>query len=176
MIAPEKRTPAGGPGSRRARIGQAAASWKVYQRPGIETLLARLDRVKQTGPGKWIARCPAHEDRTPSLSIRECGDGTILLHDFSGCGAADILGAVGLELRDLFPERLKPRTPEERAAYRADFKRLSWAAALRVLDREAMVVETAAGMLRQGVALTTEDDDRLTLAAQRIHGARAVLA
>ena len=33
-------------------------------------LLDRLTGVKQTAPGRWIAKCPAHEDRSPSLSIR----------------------------------------------------------------------------------------------------------
>ena len=31
---------------------------------------------RRTGGG-WMARCPAHEDRTPSLSIRDA-DGTVL--------------------------------------------------------------------------------------------------
>ena len=32
-----------------------------------DTLLSRLDKVKLTGPDKWVARCPAHDDRGPSL-------------------------------------------------------------------------------------------------------------
>ena len=35
------------------------------------TILDRLDGVRPTGDGRWIARCPAHDDRSPSLSIRE---------------------------------------------------------------------------------------------------------
>lgn len=64
-------------------------------------LLERLDRVKQTGSSRWIARCPAHPDRSPSLSIREI-DAGVLLHDFGGCDVNDVLGAIGLELKDLF--------------------------------------------------------------------------
>lgn len=171
MSAPEKQTPAGRPG----RVGKASCGWEVYQNSPIDQLLARLDRVKQTKPGQWIARCPAHEDRSPSLSVKQCGDGTILMHDFAGCSPSDILAAVGLELADLFPKRLKPRTPEERKAALQAFKRDSWRAALGVLAREATVVGCAAGMLRQGHALTAEDDTRLTLAMQRIDDARAVL-
>lgn len=78
-------------------------------------LLARLDGVRKTGSGKWSARCPAHEDRTPSLAITETDDGTVLVHDFAGCTALDIMSAVGLGLRDLFRARLdhyvKPRRP-----------------------------------------------------------------
>jgi len=46
----------------------------------IDALLDRLDGVKETGHGKYIARCPAHDDQSPSLAIKDCGDGRILLH------------------------------------------------------------------------------------------------
>jgi hypothetical protein len=68
-------------------------------------LLDRLDRVKQTGPGRWVARCPAHEDRSPSLSIREVDD-RVLLHDFGGCETSAVLAALGLSLSDLFDKPL----------------------------------------------------------------------
>lgn len=140
-----------------------------------DLLLTRLERVRQTKPGSWVARCPAHTDKSPSLAITETSDGTILLHDFGGCSPSDILGAVGLELRDLFPERIKDTSPEGRRQARQAFKQGAWAAALGVLSREATVVGCAAGMLRQGHALTPDDDARLTLAMQRIDDARAVL-
>jgi hypothetical protein len=69
-------------------------------------LLDRLHRVKQSAPGQWIARCPAHEDRSPSLSIRQLDDGRVLIHCFAGCEPGDVLAAVGLTLSDLFPARL----------------------------------------------------------------------
>jgi hypothetical protein len=70
-----------------------------------DEIIARLDGVRERGPGRWSAKCPAHEDRSPSLSIRECDDGTILLHDFGGCDALSIVGAIGIEFADLFPAR-----------------------------------------------------------------------
>lgn len=71
-----------------------------------EALLSRLDRVRRVGHLKWVACCPAHDDRNPSLSIAETADGRVLLHDFgAGCSALDVLGAVGLEYTALFPER-----------------------------------------------------------------------
>ena len=82
-----------------------------------DQLLSRLDRVKQTGPGKWLARCPAHDDNSPSLAIKEVGD-RILLHCFAGCGVTEVLTAVGLEMADLFPDRVtdpcepSPRIPK----------------------------------------------------------------
>ena len=68
-----------------------------------DALLSRLDAVRRTGPGRWIGLCPAHDDSSPSLSIRECDDGRILLHDFAGCAVDDIVAAVGLTLADLMP-------------------------------------------------------------------------
>lgn len=72
----------------------------------IEKLLDQLEGLKQSVPGKWIARCPAHEDRSPSLAIRELPDGRILLHDFGGCDTEAILEALQLQFSDLFPEPL----------------------------------------------------------------------
>lgn len=50
-----------------------------------------------------MARCPAHDDNGPSLSIKDAGDGRTLIHCFAGCGAVDVLAAIGLELQDLYP-------------------------------------------------------------------------
>lgn len=82
-----------------------------------DQLLNQLDRVKQTGQGKWLARCPAHADKSPSLAIKEAGD-RILLHCFSGCGVTEVLHAVGMDMADLFPDRMvnpygaAPRIPK----------------------------------------------------------------
>jgi len=38
-----------------------------------DILLARLDGVKRTGPDRWIARCPAHDDKRPSLADLAAG-------------------------------------------------------------------------------------------------------
>ena len=72
----------------------------------VHKLISRLDGVRSRGHDRWIAKCPAHDDRSPSLSIRETEDGTVLIKCFAGCGAVNVLQAVGLELVDLFPERL----------------------------------------------------------------------
>lgn len=69
----------------------------------IETVLARLDRVRPSGELKWTARCPAHEDRSPSLSISEGEDGRVLLHCYAGCSTDALCAAMGIELQDLFP-------------------------------------------------------------------------
>ena len=65
-------------------------------------LLGRLDAVCQGD--QWVAKCPAHADDSPSLSITE-EDGKILLHCFGkGCAVEDIVRAIGWEMRDLFSD------------------------------------------------------------------------
>jgi len=133
-------------------------------------LLARLERVKQTGPGRWMARCPAHEDKSPSLSIRETDNGNILVHCFSGCAAADVVAALGLELSDLFPERLDHHisaTRDRKHHHAALF-------ALKALQREALIVATGAENIANGVALTDGDRKLLIESARRIREAAEV--
>jgi len=48
-------------------------------------LLEHLQCVKQTASDRWLACCPSHPDRSPSLSIRKLDDGRVLVHDFGGC-------------------------------------------------------------------------------------------
>ena len=141
----------------------------------VGPLIALLEGVRQTGDGRWVAKCPAHADKSPSLSIRATSDGTVLLHCFAGCGAAEVVHAVGLELRDLFPEKPRDVLPEDRRVAREAFKRGSWIAALGVLSREATVLLIAASDVSKGKPLNHADDARLSLAVQRISEARAVL-
>jgi len=70
-----------------------------------EKLLERLEMVRKTGTGKWIARCPAHDDGTPSLSVTEIESGNrLLIHCHGGCGALDVLESIGLDWSALYPE------------------------------------------------------------------------
>jgi hypothetical protein len=127
-----------------------------------DALLSRLHKVRGRN-GSWVACCPAHEDRSPSLSIREDGD-RVLVHCFAGCDVADVVAAVGLGLEDLFPPRVQstPEQPQQRRT------RLYAGDVLRCLHAEALVVMVAAHNLANGVRLTQEDRDRLGVAWQRI--------
>lgn len=88
----------------------------AQQRP-IERILPRLQGVRQTGEGRWTALCPAHEDHSPSLSIREEEDGRVLLHCHAGCTPEAVLAALDLRWRDLFPDGARrPRTAKGRKA------------------------------------------------------------
>lgn len=73
---------------------------------GIDSILSKLDKVKSTSNGKWLALCPAHPDKSPSLAIKLTDDGKILIHCFAGCHVTDVVAAIGLELSDLMPENL----------------------------------------------------------------------
>ncbi len=68
----------------------------------VDLVLERLSGAKGNGSGH-MARCPAHEDRNPSLSVREGDDGRALISCFAGCSTEAVVGALGLEMKDLFP-------------------------------------------------------------------------
>lgn len=124
----------------------------------VNDLVARLEKAKPTGPDKWIACCPAHRDRTPSLTVRALDDGRILIHCFSGCGAADVMAAIGLETADLFPKALADHLPAVRQPFTA-------ADALRALRFEAAVVAFASADMMDGKPV---DQQRVWLASERI--------
>lgn len=67
--------------------------------------IAQRLNAKPTGPGKWTAKCPGHDDANASLSITEGKDGRILLKCFAGCEFKVIVSAMGLKQTDFFPPR-----------------------------------------------------------------------
>jgi len=69
----------------------------------LEKVLDKLDGIRESN-GSWKALCPAHEDREPSLSVTEGDDGRALLKCFAGCDTENIVGALGLEMKDLFEQ------------------------------------------------------------------------
>ncbi len=124
-------------------------------------LLARLDRVRQTAPSQWVARCPAHADKGPSLTVKELPDGRVLFHCFAGCEGDDVLAAIGLRWLDIYP----PRPPDERAApgdlthWDARTLLMASASELRIAY---LIVKRAAAMADQDARA------RLLMAARRI--------
>lgn len=131
----------------------------------IDSFLNQLDKVKSTGTGRWLARCPAHDDRSPSLSIGEATDGTILIKCWVGCGAVDVVTALGMELRDLFPNKIENRPslkPYERWVPRD---------VIKALAEESMLLAIAASAMAAGKTHTEADNARLLVAASRFHAA-----
>lgn len=134
-----------------------------------DTLLSQLGGVKQTGHGRWIARCPAHSDRKASLSIRELHDGRVLVHDFAGCAVEEVLAAVGLDFDSLFPERpLYHGKPRERRPFNAND-------VLACLDTEALIVAIAATDIVRSGGISDNDKARVMVAASRIAAARELI-
>lgn len=125
-----------------------------------DILLSRLEAVKRTGDGRYVARCPAHADRRASLAVRDLGDGRVLAHCFAGCSIHEVVNAAGLTLSDLFPLRDTDGRPERRAFPAADV--------LRALSVETMIVGVAAADMAKNKRLKPDDLARLSLAAERI--------
>jgi hypothetical protein len=121
----------------------------------------------RTGPSKphprenrWTACSPTREDKSPSLSIRELDDGRLLLHDFGGASVDEVVAAVGLDLSDLFPQRLNaPSMPGTRRPWNA----------VDLIDLaafEAGVIVVVTADILAGKA--DPDRDRLLIAAGRL--------
>ena len=81
----------------------------------IHEIIERLHGATKRGTG-WQARCPAHTDSNPSLSIRE-EDGKILLHCHAGCSTEAVLKALGLTFSDLYEGRAGERRITENYPY-----------------------------------------------------------
>ena len=130
-----------------------------------DNLLSHLDGVQRTGANRWIAKCPAHDDRKASLAIRELEDGRVLCHDFAGCEVQHVLAAVGLAFDALYPERaLDHRKPRERRPFPV-------ADVLRCIDFEALICVIAAIDMAHGETLPESERERLMTAAARISAA-----
>ena len=131
-----------------------------------DKLLPRLEGVKQMGDTRWIARCSAHNDKSPSLSIREV-DNRLLVHCFAGCDVYEVVSAVGLELSDLFSNEV----PID--GHKSLSKPFPAADILHCLNREAIFLLVCAETLAKGKKFEESDKDRLYLSATRFRAAMA---
>ena len=130
----------------------------------IETnqILSKLEKVRPSGKGKWLACCPAHPDKSPSLAIKETDDGKILMHCFSGCHVSDVLAAVGLELSDLMPDDPTYKKGSKPPAFNK----------YELFDRlvfETTILSLAVRQLLNGKTLDAKDQDRVVLAESTIN-------
>lgn len=133
-----------------------------------EDFLRRLDGVRQTAHG-WLARCPSHDDRSPSLSIRETGEGLLLVHCFAGCSIDAICAAVGLSTADLFPRRhgrdFDPTAPRPKRP------RFSAGELLPLVVTEALILSLAWRSVANGEMLSEADMERTELAEKAVMAA-----
>jgi len=137
----------------------------------IDTLIFRLDGIRETLDGQFIALCPGHDDRSPSLSIRECDDGRVLLHCFAGCDTENVLAAVGMTFADVMPEGIG-----NLHTYKAVPFRIPPRDALITLDHESLVVAIIANDFLEHREIDEATWTRLTQAVSRINKTRATSA
>jgi hypothetical protein len=129
----------------------------------IDNVLARLEKVKRTGKDRYIACCPSHNDKNPSLSLRDLPDGRILIHCFAGCDLNSILYSIDLDMNALFPNRLGEFKRERHPFPAADV--------LTVVGFECLVVASSALKILGGEIFTPTDRERLIISVGRIQSA-----
>jgi hypothetical protein len=134
----------------------------------IEDILPHLQKVRRTGKNNWLACCPAHDDKSPSMTIHQADNGKVVVRCHAECSFESIVGAVGLGWDPWFP----PKQAEDRSpAIRRPFPAGD---VLEALSFEATVVAVAAANIANGVELSAEDLARLQVAQQRISAGRDI--
>ena len=133
----------------------------------LETILNRLAGVRRTGKS-FKAICPAHADRTPSLSVKEGDDGRVLLHCFGGCEMEAVVAAMGLRPADLFPADKAPQRTTRLPG--VSIRELKAAAEF---ERQVLYIVKSDQM--NGRTVSQADWERAKLALRRISLARRVL-
>ena len=129
----------------------------------ITDFLSRLDGVRSRGNGRYTAKCPAHADRSPSLSIREVGP-RILLRCFAGCETSHIMTAIGLTMADLFCDGpIKPGQRPRAPLPNIDLDHLAFQFDLAALDRRLRAERVVQALrLTDMQGLSDHDRRRLT--------------
>ncbi len=128
----------------------------------VELIISRLDKVKQTKPDQWIAICPGHIDRNPSLAIKRGDDGRVLLKCWAGCLAGDVVEAIGLELADLFEQPVKYHTSSRQRIY-PNYRKI-----LQLLRHEIMLLWIISEDMATGKLLSDKDINSVRRAYKNI--------
>lgn len=134
----------------------------------LDTILSRLRKVKKTGANRWIACCPAHDDRSPSLSVMQNDAGKVFVHCFAGCNGDEIMTSIGMTLSDLYPERIEPPMG---AGKKPPFNPYD---VLRALSGQCQIVAVLGGALADH-PLSENDREVLFRAVGRINAALKLL-
>jgi putative DNA primase/helicase len=101
--------------------GAQAESAAPDKRPIMpDTILGRFPAAKRSGAG-YLANCPAHDDKHPSLSVTT-KDNKVLLHCHAGCTVDTVCAAAGIEPRDLFFSEPPKTTLRKRIVATYDYR------------------------------------------------------
>jgi hypothetical protein len=130
----------------------------------IDNLLNSLEGVRKGANGNYMCKCPAHEDKSASLAIKEADDGRVLMNCFAGCGALEILNSLGMNWDALYPDTKDTFKPVK--------QRISPRVAIDRLYLEALVVFNFAKMVESG---EKPDVKRLVEAISRIEQIKILL-
>ena len=79
------------------------AEYRRRDVPPIEVVLDKLRCVRPNASGGYMACCPAHDDRRPSLWVTVRADGVVGIHCHGCCRTPDVLKALGLSFNQLYP-------------------------------------------------------------------------
>lgn len=121
----------------------------------ITEFIPLLSQVS-ANPRGWLARCPANDDHSPSLSVKE-GERGLLLKCWAGCRAADIVQALGLKLSDLFFDSREQESSKRRLAIeqRAQVRAAEHAAAI-LRGQQADALREAEQLVSSAKSLSIE--------------------
>lgn len=133
----------------------------MEMRDKILSFVNKLQKVQSRGRDSWVACCPAHDDKNPSLKIDLKND-KILIKCWSGCDTESILGAVGMDFDDIFPDKpIYQRSSGKQPT-------LSSADALRIVKNEARIIWMMANDIRRNKTINDADHARFLLAMNRV--------
>lgn len=128
----------------------------------LTEVLNRLDKVSQHGE-QYTALCPAHDDKNPSLAVT-VKDDKILVYCQAGCTTQDIVGSMGLQLKDLFTE--SNLSPLQRQQYR---HKKTVRQCLEILEIEIHIFyQCIVQLLHTDTPLSDEERARYLVAQTRI--------
>ena len=123
-----------------------------------------FDGVRETGNVQYSCRCPAHEDKSASLGIKEGDENRILLNCFAGCDVKSILESVGLDWKDILPDN---------KLYQAEKHSFNPFAVLNMIRDEVLIIGLASADIRNNKPLNDKDHDRLLKAVSNVRDAYA---
>ena len=127
----------------------------------LNNLLSKLEKVKPSGSCKWLACCPSHDDKSPSLAIKLGDDEKVLIHCFAGCEPREILSAIGLTMSDLFPDSTK----YQKGSKPPKFNKYEL---FDLIEFEAIILSLAIRQLLEGYELSDQDLTRVISAESTI--------
>ena len=129
-----------------------------------EKLLIRLKGVRSIKAGEWKALCPAHPDKSPSLSITQENDRRVLIHCHAECEPLAVLNSVGLEFRDLYEKPLGHHFQPIRQDWHLR-------QALAALAFDAAIIVIGTNDVAAGKRLSDKDVTQMAKSAGRIDAA-----